>query len=104
MRSGCRDLPEGVRRCFNTGAQPRVPNCDGPKRSRYWPEPSTCILVGARSDTNVVLAVLWDGRCACGGHFISVTFYLRGEHIPHASLGLNDARHAWVLLQPAAKA
>jgi hypothetical protein len=24
---------EGVRRCFKTGAQPRVPNCDGPKRS-----------------------------------------------------------------------
>jgi hypothetical protein len=33
MRSGCRDLPEGVRRCFNTGAQPRALNCDGPKRS-----------------------------------------------------------------------
>ena len=50
MRSGCRDLPEGVRRCFNTGAQPRVPRarCGWVESERGFPNQrdfdSTCWL------------------------------------------------------------
>ena len=39
-----------------------------------------------------------------GFRIVSVTFHLTGEHISHASLGLNDLRCARVVLQFAAKA
>jgi hypothetical protein len=47
---------------------------------------------------------LWDLPPQLKKDFISVTFDLYREHISDASLGLDDPRCAWVLLQPPTKA